>query len=523
MVLARRVHSFFFLFVMHSLPANAVNIFSQLFCSNKEAGTCDGLKGMSPANILSQLGDSPNVSMIPDGRSLQKRHTDYKNPRILMTPAVGNKYGGQIFVGYSKNKKELEVIAKNPETGKNEFYLVSDFPDNPKIEPQGENCLSCHPNGQPIFSAGPWSETNANPRVAARLCDALGSNSYEGIPFVTDCEQLRAELKQYPKSSSTPSTALGFSNAFGFGAAVRLNSTKQNAERLCSKICSNSGDSDSSAECRLNILKFAVLGGSTNPNLPSNPQSPPEILENFYKNEQSIGFPFLETNSNHQLVEKFKQIQAQMQVGSPLLSRERFNAIIKSRKSSVIADREPQLLPKEKEDPQFKNLNAGVNLFLDPSGNDNVSYDDALADGFGDLYQNIRTRPGRKRRPQLIALHDSLKQQFVQEKFDHQNPESDAVLSRQTSHIPEKLFPTYLALSSRTCVGMNSEQTLPFFNCSAEQLLKLMDQPELKNLAKMDWNTAIRDGKIAVALSEMAQKECPLQNLKAPPVPSKAH
>ncbi|MES2885415.1 MAG: hypothetical protein V4709_11450 [Pseudomonadota bacterium] len=138
-------------------------------------------------------GAAPLVLLIPDGRSLLKGQADYAHPRILMAAdfqppgsptSLGLSPRGQLFLGFTEQANEIEVISYNEAAGRFEFQLVQDYTANGArklVYAKRAVCESCHQGGTPIFSVRPWNETNGQPETAARIAEAQGGKPYLGF------------------------------------------------------------------------------------------------------------------------------------------------------------------------------------------------------------------------------------------------------------------------------------------------------------------------------------------------------
>ena len=138
-------------------------------------------------------GAQPLVLLIPDGRSLLKGQADYQHPRVLMAAdfqapgspsSLGLSTRGQLFLGFTEQANEIEVISYNEAAGRFEFQLVQDYTANGArrlVYAKRAICESCHQGATPIFSVRPWSETNGQPETAARIAAAVGP-SYLNFP-----------------------------------------------------------------------------------------------------------------------------------------------------------------------------------------------------------------------------------------------------------------------------------------------------------------------------------------------------
>ncbi|HUV20712.1 MAG TPA: hypothetical protein VMZ32_02905 [Gammaproteobacteria bacterium] len=121
---------------------------------------------------------------IPIGRSLQRDAPApdfFHFPRALVAlqgePAAGTRVlEYRLFIAHQPSTATLEVISYNDSAGRFEFQVVDAYDARQRPQVRQANrlmCLSCHQNAAPIFAMRPWSETNFNVEVAARLHAAL--------------------------------------------------------------------------------------------------------------------------------------------------------------------------------------------------------------------------------------------------------------------------------------------------------------------------------------------------------------
>jgi hypothetical protein len=132
--------------------------------------------------------------LIPLGRSLQRvaAGPDYfVHPRAVVAfvgdAATSVQVRDRLYLAYQEQANQIEVISYNEASARFEFQVVSDYRagSRPVLRQAARGmCISCHQNQGPIFSRQVWSETNANPGVAARLSEYRGS--YFGIPARSD-------------------------------------------------------------------------------------------------------------------------------------------------------------------------------------------------------------------------------------------------------------------------------------------------------------------------------------------------
>ena len=128
--------------------------------------------------------------LIPLGRSLQRTAAApdfFVFPRVVV--AVTGEGTGPIFardrlyLGYQEKANVIEVISYNEAAARFEFQIVRDYRADatPRlVYARREVCTACHQNQGPIFSRPVWDETNANPRIAARL--SAEQKLFYGIP-----------------------------------------------------------------------------------------------------------------------------------------------------------------------------------------------------------------------------------------------------------------------------------------------------------------------------------------------------
>lgn len=139
-------------------------------------------------------GRTPVTLMIPHGRSLLKAQADFRHPRVLVaadfqaegTPAsLGLAPRGQLFLGFVENANEIEVLSYNEAAGRYEFQLVQDYTAHGArriVYARRAVCTTCHQGATPIFPQRPWSETNGQPEIAAKILVARGPEPYLGLP-----------------------------------------------------------------------------------------------------------------------------------------------------------------------------------------------------------------------------------------------------------------------------------------------------------------------------------------------------
>ncbi|WP_418317181.1 hypothetical protein [Piscinibacter sakaiensis] len=149
--------------------------------------------------------------LIPLGRSLQRTAAApdfFRDPRVVVAidaePAPrGALLKDRIYLGYQRQADLIEVISYNEAAARFEFQVVRDYRPGgtPRLSyARRALCVSCHQNHAAIFSRQLWDETNANPRIAARLerehADYQGVRVRRGVdvPNAIDDASDRANL-----------------------------------------------------------------------------------------------------------------------------------------------------------------------------------------------------------------------------------------------------------------------------------------------------------------------------------------
>ena len=135
-------------------------------------------------------GECIKPVLIPLGRSLQRTAAApdfFAFPRVVVA-VTGEGTGpmlarDRLYLGYQEKANLVEVISYNEAAARFEFQLVRDYRagGTPRVVYANRDvCTACHQNQAPIFSRPVWDETNANPKIAARLSAAR--KDFYGIP-----------------------------------------------------------------------------------------------------------------------------------------------------------------------------------------------------------------------------------------------------------------------------------------------------------------------------------------------------
>ncbi|MBL8470170.1 MAG: hypothetical protein JNM98_00100 [Rhodocyclaceae bacterium] len=140
--------------------------------------------GTGPAGCI-------KIVRIPLGRSLQREAAApnyFHAPRIVLAvtgESAKADYAARdrLYIGYQAQSDLLEVLSYNARAGRFEFQLVENYAAaaQARVRPARRAiCVACHQNQGPIFARPQWDETDANPRIAARIA-AAGGNA-DGLP-----------------------------------------------------------------------------------------------------------------------------------------------------------------------------------------------------------------------------------------------------------------------------------------------------------------------------------------------------
>ncbi len=160
-------------------PAIAATVFDQLYpAGNGEPSLPYPISALVD-DLASRTGARLQTGFIPLGRSLQRFAADpdyFTSPRIVLAVSRDGKAGirlrDRLFIGYQPAVAALEIIAFDEAAGEFRFLQVENYRDGGQqsfTAIDEATCHACHQSRGPIFSAAPWDESNANPRVAARL------------------------------------------------------------------------------------------------------------------------------------------------------------------------------------------------------------------------------------------------------------------------------------------------------------------------------------------------------------------
>lgn len=200
-----------------------------------------------PEKFMQQISDvlpytNFSFTVIPQGRSLERSFLSFSQPRSLyasspfMTGLSKEGIAGfPLFVGYTPQLQQLEIISWNWKTRKYDFSLASDYREGgtATLRPARRSlCMSCHQNGGPIFPVPDWTESSGDLRVL-RL--------------------LRATPHMDPAAQWIIDQEDGLSNNVGiYDAKVRAADNLMRLNRICDKICND-------ADCRLYLIKAAFV------------------------------------------------------------------------------------------------------------------------------------------------------------------------------------------------------------------------------------------------------------------------
>lgn len=222
---------------------------------------------------------SPLLKMLfPMGRSLQRNaalvgkeaydeNLFYRFPRVVVGVGQENKaplalnLKGRLYLGFHEKSHVIEAISYNDEEGRFEYQVVRDYAagKTPKVfYANRQLCLSCHQNQTPIFSVGPWNESNAHAnvyeKIESNMKRDLGDRPCQGdaTPF---CYKEHAGEKQYTYYS-TP-TRIDLNIPYSFDNLTDLGNYFHALQKSWLNLCA---DKDCQRWVLKSVIKY-VLGG----------------------------------------------------------------------------------------------------------------------------------------------------------------------------------------------------------------------------------------------------------------------
>ena len=147
--------------------------------------------------------DAVRTALIPLGRSVQRYSAApdfFGSPRIVLAVSGDRTQGPEtprladrLYMAYVPAAAVVEAISYDEAAGRFVFREIVGYGDRGGWEtdrPDSAICLRCHQAEGPIFARPLWSETNANPAIAARLA-RLGA-SFNGVPVRQTVDGLEA-------------------------------------------------------------------------------------------------------------------------------------------------------------------------------------------------------------------------------------------------------------------------------------------------------------------------------------------
>ncbi len=113
---------------------------------------------------------------IPYGRSLVRSHTDLNHPRYVtefsyLSNGLKGGFLPLLYLGFTPNTQQIEVISWNDLERIYEFYLVENYgsPSAKVVRPARGTCTACHQNGGPIFPRDPWTEMEGSSQFSLSI------------------------------------------------------------------------------------------------------------------------------------------------------------------------------------------------------------------------------------------------------------------------------------------------------------------------------------------------------------------
>jgi hypothetical protein len=191
--------------------------------------------------LLALEADSTvTTAIFPHGRSLERAVTDFRAPRtVMLWEDAASVESYRLFVGYTPNAEELEVIAWNWQLRQFDFLFVEDYAAGkvPRtVHAPRELCMACHQDGGPIFPVAPWNESTLNSVVQGQVA-----------------AQAEDSLSRYLLSLPAGGPARVRVQTAVMDLEVRESTTMMQDQRICAEACG--GD----LECRKGILLAALF------------------------------------------------------------------------------------------------------------------------------------------------------------------------------------------------------------------------------------------------------------------------
>ena len=178
--------------MLHAPAALAASAFDRLYPASGDAIELAYPFGELLADLSHKSGAAEiQTGFVPLGRSLHRYAADpgyFSSPRLI-AGVTGEGSSGialkdRFYLGYQPASGAIEIISYDEALGRFVFEEVADYgPGKPGRLRQVEDaeCAGCHQAKGPIFAAAPWSESNANPAVVAKL-----GKSYQGVSVKRD-------------------------------------------------------------------------------------------------------------------------------------------------------------------------------------------------------------------------------------------------------------------------------------------------------------------------------------------------
>lgn len=193
-------------------PAVAATVFDQLYPASDGTLSLPYPFSALVDDLKARTGAELQAGFIPLGRSLQRFAADpdfFASPRIILAVTASGKEGAplrdRLFIGYQPAVAALEIIAFDETAGQFRFLQVEDYRPGERqsfTAIDEASCLACHQSRGPIFSASPWDESNANPRVTALLPGAM-----EGLSVRLDFDGIDQFARSVQRASRLPAAS----------------------------------------------------------------------------------------------------------------------------------------------------------------------------------------------------------------------------------------------------------------------------------------------------------------------------
>ncbi len=262
-----------------SLPDRGTSLFDKIFSRNTELGLreynipypfqkfvaqlTEASGGVAPLQLLFPMGRSlQRVAAIAGMKNVPNADPFYRFPRLVLgfdqeslnsADHLNLNLKGRLYIGMNEKAELLEVISYNDEAGRFEYQVVRNYNAIKKptvVYANRQLCLTCHQNQTPIFSRGPWSESNANPVMTEGMLRVMRSQMGDHLCAAGLDDPFCFDGKDY-RYFGAP-VAVDISAPQGLDQTTKLGNTFHAYHKMWQRLCSD-------MECRKQLLRQILL------------------------------------------------------------------------------------------------------------------------------------------------------------------------------------------------------------------------------------------------------------------------